>query len=237
MNQQQLSQEEIQGMISRHGKSYTARILMGHGYDNRSITTLTSIDKAALSRLRSKDGAAPAIVRVRKPKTETEAVNNPTNPPSLLFQQNIQINQPSKEEPVDEKSITGIAVVCLLMLTVPILIGVAYANIYYKLISTITPNHFSALISTIALEISPFVIFLSNNAIGRIMKGGNDLQNVFRMILWILCLVDVFGISYSLIQSGAGVVIGVAYSVILTILHTGIISLTNEVLSKWTQGK
>lgn len=235
---QELNIEELRETMSKYGKSHVARILIGQGCDNKEITAVTAIDRATLSRLRKANSVAPSIVRTRKPKTE-EVPHNNNQPPAapLMFQQNISINQPAAAEPnsVDGKSMNQIVLICCIMLSVPLLIGVAYANIYYELISTITPNHFSALISTLALEVSPFVIFISNNAIGRIMN--NNLTNVFRGILWVLCVVDVVGISYSLIQSGSGATIGISYALILTVLHTGIISLTNEVLIKWTEGK
>lgn len=229
---QELNIQELKEKIDVYGKSHVARILVGHGYDNKEITAITSIDRATLSRIRKQDKNGYSVSRTRKQKP-SEQQPAPVAAP-LLFQQNISINQ-QQAQPVivERKPMTPIVLICCIMLTVPLLIGIAYANIYYQLISTITPNNFSALISTLALEVSPFVIFVSNNAIGRLMKSG--LTDIFRAILWILCIVDIVGISYSLIQNGSAVIIAISYAFILTVLHTGIISLTNEVLIKWTE--
>ena len=229
---QELNIQELKEKIDVYGKSHVARILVGHGYDNKEITAITSIDRATLSRIRKQDKNGYSVSRTRKQKP-SEQQPAPAAAP-LLFQQNISINQQQAQPvSVERKSMTPIVLICCIMLTVPLLIGIAYANIYYQLISTITPNNFSALISTLALEVSPFVIFVSNNAIGRLMKSG--LTDIFRAILWILCIVDIVGISYSLIQNGSAVIIAISYAFILTVLHTGIISLTNEVLIKWTE--
>lgn len=232
------------------------RWLIQEGAPNSTIFSLIKVDPSVVCRVRQKMGEPAAYERKsvqQKQKTVTlfdeqpipmasvEKVEKPTTEEPKL-QTAAPVRQVANVEEVRTDAAPkqqgySILIPVALLLLIPALIGVAYANIYYVLIQQITPNSFSALISTIALEISPFFIFITNNAITHFFKKRNrvfEWSHLFRAILWVLCIVDIVGISYTLtVINSSPPVIGVAYAVVLTILHTGIISLANEVLLSW----
>jgi len=214
-------------------KTHAAKLLIMNGATNYDIIQQTGIDKGQLSKLRQVVFARPdATTTSTTTVSKTEIVEQTPKVERLKRVVEKVEQAPKKVAQVD----FSIVYIVLMMLIVPVLVGVAYSTIYYELIQFVAPYRFTAVVSTIALEVSPFIILGSNTACVYIFRQkGMDfsLTNIFRAILWVLCIVDIVGISYSLINGGNEYLISISYAFVLTVLHTGIISLANELTTSW----